>query len=60
MFITVTIRNVYGKQVIYPACEKAETFAAIAGTSTLTPQAIKQIKALGYEVRVEPQFPATL
>lgn len=60
MFITVSIKTVYGNDVIYPACEKSEAFASIAGTRTLTPQVIKQVKALGYEVRVEPQHPATL
>lgn len=60
MHITVSIKSIYGNQSIYPACEKAEAFASIAGTRTLTPQVIKQIKALGYEVRVEPQHPTTL
>ncbi len=60
MFITVSIRSVYGNQIIYPACDKSQAFASIAGTRTLTHQVIKQIKALGYEVRVEPQHPATL
>jgi len=60
MFITVTIKSIYGSQAIYPACERALVFASIAGTRTLTPQVIKQIKALGYEVRVDPQQPSTL
>ena len=60
MFITVSIKSIYGNKAVYPVCEKAEAFASIAGTRTLTPQVIKQIKALGYEVRVEPEFPATL
>lgn len=60
MHITVAIKSIYGNQVIYPACERADAFASIAGTRTLTPQVIKQIKALGYEVRVEQQHPSTL
>lgn len=60
MLITVAIKSIYGNQTIYPVCNKAEAFASIAGTRTLTPQVIKQIKALGYEVRVEQQQPATL
>lgn len=60
MFITVSIRSNYGTQAIYPICEKAAAFAAIAGTRTLTPEVVKQIKALGYEVRVDPLLPTTL
>jgi hypothetical protein len=60
MFVTVTIKSIYGNQAIYPACERADAFASIAGTRTLTPQVIKQIKALGYEVRVQQEHPSTL
>ena len=60
MFITVTIRSIYGNEVIYPACDKSQAFASIAGTRTITHQVIKQIKALGYEVRVEQNHPSTL
>lgn len=54
MTITVQIRQVYGNEAIYPICEKAKLFAAIAGTKTLTLQAIAQIKLLGYEITVQP------
>jgi len=52
MEIIVNIRNVYGTETIYPSCPKGQAFAEIAGTKTLTPQAIKLIKALGYTVSV--------
>lgn len=48
--ITVTIRRVYGNAVIYPACATARQFAAIAGTKTLTLDALRKIKALGYSI----------
>lgn len=53
MNITVSIKNIYGNQTIYPACEASKTFAAIAGTKTLTTQTIKLIKRLGYTVNVQ-------
>jgi hypothetical protein len=55
MTVTVQIKQVYGKQAIYPVCEKAKIFAALAGTTTLTVQAIAQIKLLGYDVTVAQQ-----
>lgn len=53
MRIIVNIKNVYGKETIYPVCEAAKTFAEIAGTTTLTPAAMRQIEKLGYRVLVE-------
>jgi len=55
MTITVQIKNVYGNETVYPVCEKAKTFAALAGHKTLTRHAIAMIKALGYTITVQPQ-----
>jgi hypothetical protein len=54
--IVVTTRTVYGNPVIYPACDQSRTFAQLAGTKTLTLQALQKIKALGYEIneRLDP------
>ena len=52
MKIEVRIINQYGMERIFPVCDKAVEFSKIAGTSTLTPAAIKSIKSLGYEVIV--------
>ena len=52
MEITVNVKTVYGVEQIYPVCPKAQAFAAIAGTKTLTRQTLKQVKALGYQIRV--------
>lgn len=58
--IKVRIANVYGVEKIYPACDQSRAFAEIAGTKTLTNQAIAQIKRLGFTVAVEATHPAVL
>lgn len=50
MQINVLIRDVYGTEKVYPVCGKAKLFAGIAGTTTLTPKALKLITELGYEI----------
>jgi hypothetical protein len=60
MSIRVLIRNVYGKEAIYPACETADTFCLLLRTRTLTRDAIRYIKALGYTVHVTQTTPETL
>lgn len=52
MEIIVQIKNVYGEEKIYPMCDKAQALAAIAGTKTLTRQTLRQVKALGYAIKV--------
>lgn len=54
MTIQVTIKNVYGEQKVYPACDKSKAFAMIAGHRTLTDFTISQIKALGFTIKVVP------
>jgi hypothetical protein len=51
--ITVEVRSVYGRDTIYPVDDAAQRFAEIAETTTLTPRALRQIIALGYEVRYQ-------
>lgn len=53
MKITIEVKNVYGNEAIYPACEASRLFASIAGTRTLTRHALRDIKALGYAVEVK-------
>lgn len=55
MNITIQIKNVYGNQTIYPACEKSRIFAALAGTKTLTIEAIARIRLLGFNIVVAQQ-----
>lgn len=56
MKITVKIRDVYGNEAVYPACPKAEAFARLANTKTLTERALSEIRALGYEVEVASRW----
>jgi hypothetical protein len=48
MKIVIQLRGVYGKTIAYPMCDKARSFAKIAGTSTLTTPTLREIDALGY------------
>ena len=50
--ITVEIKNVFGVEKYYPRCPHSEKFAKLAGTKTLTPEAIEIIKGMAYSVEV--------
>jgi hypothetical protein len=50
--LMVTIKNVYGTEMIYPANSVAQIFADIARQKTLSRETLKQAKALGYEIQV--------
>jgi len=50
--LTVKITKNYGVEAIYPTDETGRTFAALAGTKTLTRQSIELIKNLGYQINV--------
>jgi hypothetical protein len=52
MYITIELRENYGKQMYYPHCAKSKTFASIADTVTLTADTLKLIKELGYGIAV--------
>lgn len=54
MKITVRIDKNYGVWVVYPVCQQAQLFAAIAGTKTLKEKTLDQIMQLGYEIQVSP------
>ena len=51
--ITVQIKQVYGRETIYPICPKALLFAKIKGQKTLTIDDISIIKQLGYKIIVK-------
>lgn len=51
LLITVEVRSVYGRDTIYPVDAAAKAFAAIAGTTTITPEVLKHIRSLGYAVQ---------
>lgn len=58
--IQVRIKKVYGVDQVYPVCNNATIFASMLGTKTLTLDAIKHIKSLGYIVQNVTEHQATL
>jgi hypothetical protein len=50
MKIYISVKSVYGQTRFYPACQKAEIFAAITKCKTLSPNLLSRIEALGYEI----------
>jgi hypothetical protein len=50
MNINVQVRNVYGNDLVYPVCDDAKRFAAIAGSKTLSVHTLNLIVDLGYTV----------
>ena len=53
MNIQIEIKNHYGNTMYYPACDKSRLLARLAGTKTLTPESLRTIKELGYNVQVK-------
>ena len=53
MKITIEQKNLYGSEVHYPACHDSRIFAKIAGTKTLTLDALREIEELGYEIELK-------
>jgi hypothetical protein len=53
--LIVRLKNVYGNELIYPVNETAETFAALIGKKTFSPDDIKKIQALGFKIEIEQQ-----
>lgn len=50
MSITIELKWQYGNCAFYPLCETSKRFAQIAGTKTLTQDALRIIKSMGYEI----------
>lgn len=46
--IFVEQRDIYGSTKYYPACNDSKMLAQLAGTKTLTPEALHIIKRLGF------------
>ena len=53
MKIIIQIKSVYGRDTVYPICEKAKLFASIAGTTTLTHSTLCYVERLGYTIEVK-------
>jgi hypothetical protein len=48
MELIVEVKNIYGREMVYPVCETSKLFAYLSGNRTLTPESIAIIKELGY------------
>ncbi len=48
--ILIEVKQSYGRNVIYPACNNAETFARLSGCKTLTKETLELIEQLGYTI----------
>lgn len=53
--LKVKIRNVYGKDLVYPVCNKSKLFALLTNSQTLSDGARRTIKELGYTFEVLPE-----
>jgi len=59
MKIIIRVDKNYGIETAYPACDRAQIFARIAGTKTLTRNTLRDIDALGYQIEIEQTMPRT-
>ncbi len=50
MKIIVTKKSIYGRDLVYPACDLARGFAALLGVKTFNDGQLKGISSLGYEI----------
>jgi hypothetical protein len=59
MHITVSVRSVYGSDLVYPADDTATLFASLLNVKSFNARQLGQIRALGYAVHVAAgQLPA--
>jgi len=54
--VMVSIKNVYGKELVYPACPITEVFAELTKTKTFSDNDLANILKLGYKVIVTPKY----
>lgn len=50
MQINLVERDVYGKTLLYPACEKAELFCKMIKSKTMPDYQVDNVRRLGYSV----------
>lgn len=50
--ITFKEKNVYGRTLIYPVCDKANIFAGLLSTKTFTTMQLTLIESLGYTIHL--------
>jgi hypothetical protein len=54
--VTVSIKTVYGKELVYPACPVTEVFAELTKTKTLSGNDLANILKLGYKIEVKSKY----
>lgn len=53
MEVTVRIKEVYGKSLVYPADNISQAITRVAGKKTLSEYDIKLLKGVGFTFKVE-------
>jgi hypothetical protein len=51
--ITILVKNVYGKDLVYPSCTKSKLFAKLCNSKTLTHPTLNIINCLGYKIKIK-------
>lgn len=46
--LQVTVKNVYGNELIYPVCEHAKLLCSLVNAKTFTDHSIHLVKQMGY------------
>lgn len=54
--LLITIKNVYGKETVYPICDISKGLTAFKGQKTLTENDILSLKKLGYSFKVASSY----
>jgi hypothetical protein len=60
MLVVIRIREVYGRRMAYPVCDKAKALARLVGTKTLSRDNLYSIEELGFVVKVDVTHNASL
>lgn len=50
--LQVTVKQIYGNELVYPACEQSKLLCKLTNTKTFTEQSISIIKQLGFSFQV--------
>ena len=50
--LQVVVKNVYGNDLIYPACNTTKMITELTGAKTLVPHQIKILKQNGYNLEI--------
>jgi len=55
MTLYVKIKNVYGKELMYPDCQESKFICDLAGTKTITDQLKRKLLSDRYTLALRPQ-----